>query len=294
MGFSAEGGGLSSPEVVSTWCKSCSCQSSCVSHDCSYSSCQYPLCVYAPLCLHISATNVRVSTWNIVIPKLCPSGTSYALPSSNVWMHHFKLFFCLAVPQGDCIVLPVTLAHGTFLFPFFVPGKTLPLLCQMSNSNSTSVFQELLDEVEVGNCKFIKPHIVKVILQWLVRFADSVEQVAADLEGIDLDEDDESDSEDTGERKSGDSSSAQDFTDDDLEAMESASASLLTNLSSAGSSRSSHLTPTSEQEEMSELSSLTDVATVPREHRTPQQVRLLQEYHPLGRPTGVNLDSSRK
>lgn len=164
----------------------------------------------------------------------------------------------------------------------------------MSISNSTAVFQELLDEVEVGNVKFIKPYVVKHILQWLVRFAASVEQVAADLEGIDLDEDEDSESVGSDGQESKDFSGEPDITDADLESMESASESLLTSLSSAVSNPSQPRIPTSEQEEMSEHLSLTDVATVARELRTPQQARLLREFHPLGAHTGVSQVLSHK
>lgn len=162
----------------------------------------------------------------------------------------------------------------------------------MSKSHSTAVFQELLDEVEVGNSKFIKPHIVKAILQWLARFADSIEEVVADLEGEDLDED-ESQSGDTGEHKSEDSSDEQDFTDVDVDAMVEKAAQLSTGLQSALPRTSLASQVILEQEDKSVPLSLSALAALPPQQRTPLQARLLQEYHPLGIRSGVSLSSSQ-
>lgn len=161
----------------------------------------------------------------------------------------------------------------------------------MSNSNSTAVFQELLDEVEVGNCKFIKPHIVKHILQWLVRFAASVEQVAADLEGVDLDEDEDSESVDSDVQESKQSSADVDFTDEDLDAMAEAGKLALTDSRQLLIRPSRELPLTSGPAERSVPLSLTELATLPAHKRTPLEARLLRELHPHGARTGGNLSS---
>lgn len=197
--------------------------------------------------------------------------------------------FCLSthtVP-GDRYSITGHLGTGT---AFFYHLAQFHFFDCLKMSNSSEHFQELLDEVEAGNSKFIKPHIVKDILQWLVRFAASVEELAADLEGIDLDEDAESvasESVDSAGQESKDCSGVDELTDDHLEELEAASALLLTKLSSAKSKVSQLPTPTSEQVAQSELSSLMARAiATPRALRTPQQVALLREYHPLGVHTG--------
>lgn len=161
----------------------------------------------------------------------------------------------------------------------------------MSNSNSTAVFQELLDEVEVGNVKFIKPHIVKHILQWLVRFAASVEQVAADLEGVDLDEDEDSESVASAEQESKGSSAEDEYTDADLDAMAEAAKHALTG-SRQLLIRQSQVSPQiSDSEALSAPLSLSELATLPPQHRTSMEERLLREYHPHGPRTGGNRSS---
>lgn len=148
---------------------------------------------------------------------------------------------------------------------------------------SSEHFQELLDEVEVGNSKFIKPHIVKDILKWLVRFSDAVEQIARDLDGVDLDEDSESVASDLGESKV--SSVDAEYTDAELDAMHQAADRVLTSSQSRSTPQSQLPLQTLERVEKLGLSSLMDVVTLAPQQRTPLQESLLREYLPPGQRT---------
>lgn len=144
----------------------------------------------------------------------------------------------------------------------------------MESKSDQSDLQELLDVVEASEKKFITKQAFLVLLRWVLSRSEKLDELIADcFEEVSDDEPSVGNIADM----SRDVGCSEDALLDAMEEKASLSAS-----SSDKTVHSSHPTVTQELAEVLGRSSFAELATRPPHLRTPQEDRLLREFHPLG------------
>lgn len=150
--------------------------------------------------------------------------------------------------------------------------------------SSLEYFRELLEELEAGNSKFVKPHIIVGILKWFISNVERVEQLLADsfLDDESLDEDSVVSGGDTSAGPFGPATAGSVADSESLEAK-----SVLS--SSANPKLSPFCSPIEDQQAISDRSCSSPPVTPQQQHRMPSVERPQPVTHPHGALGGESL-----